>query len=75
MDEATEARIIDALEKAFPSSPLNVMARTINKLAETLPKDHPCESIFEDFDRLGEYVRELEETIDARVARSYHLGR
>lgn len=74
MDEATEARIIDALELAFPSSPLNVMARTINKLAELLPKDHPCESIFEDFDRLGEYVRELEEEIDARNASARRAG-
>jgi hypothetical protein len=61
MDDATAARIDAALEAKFPSSPLNHMARTINELAVLLPKGHPCERIFGQFDDLTEYVRELEE--------------
>lgn len=61
--DATEdrmARVDAALEAAFPSSPLNVLARRINRLAEVLPNDHECEPIFAEFDDLGEYVRSLE---------------
>lgn len=55
------ARVDAGLEAAFPSTPLNRMAGTINRLAELLPRNHECERIFADFDALGEYVRRLEE--------------
>lgn len=58
--EALRARVDAALEARSPSTPLMVMARTINRLAETLAKDHECEGIFSAFDDLGEYVGNLE---------------
>lgn len=64
MDEATAARVDAAMEAAYPSTPLMAMARTINRLAELLPRGHECECIFEQFDALGEYVHKLEETQD-----------
>lgn len=53
--------VYDALERSHPSTPLNVIARTINRLAEVLPSGHECESIFGEFDALGDYVTRLEE--------------
>lgn len=60
LDPATAARVDAAMEAAYPSTPLMRMARTINRLAELLPKGHECEGIFAEFDALGEYVHELE---------------
>lgn len=62
-EDSTSAadRAAAALDAAFPPSPLNLMARTINRLAELLPPGHECERIFGEFDRLGDYVRSLEE--------------
>lgn len=58
-------RVDAALEAAFPSTPLNVLSRRINRLAELLPKGHECEPIFGEFDAVGEYVRALEYQNDA----------
>lgn len=64
LEPGWEKRVDAAIEAAFPSSPLNILARTINRLAELLPKGHECERIFREFDNLGDYVRSLEEQID-----------
>lgn len=56
-------RMEAALEAAFPSTPLMIMARRINELARLLPPNHPCEPIFAEFDALGEYVSRLEERV------------
>jgi hypothetical protein len=48
---------------SMPSTPLQIMARRINRLAELLPKGHECEPIFAEFDALGEYVRHLEDRV------------
>jgi hypothetical protein len=54
---------VAAVDAAFPPTPLNIMARRINRLAELLPKDHECEPIFGEFDALGEYVEGLESQV------------
>lgn len=66
MDAETEARIDAALEAKFPSTPLNHLSRTINRLAELLPKDHECEPIFSQLDAVGEYVHGLEQKVIER---------